>query len=526
MLREVVRRARLEISPSLIYLTSVIGLISTLVLSYLITRSLVISAVLGLLVFSSILLYPYAAMRSRKTGIDLALPHAIAYMQSLCGVMNVYSMIKQIFEERDIYKELSDEFSFVVRDVEVFGMSVIKALKNLAEETPSENLKEFLEGLILVMESGGNLKEYLGKKIEVIRERAKRQMEMNLRTLEIMSEVFVVLFVALPIFLAISLFTMQVLGANVVKMFRMYSYIVLPVGGMTVLYLVDVMNVKEELGVARGIRGVRYGVGEIKPSILERIKLNYYYSLMLSPLTVLACLLAIRFLRFKYFESYAILLLISALLPLCLAFEWRARYVRRIDKEIPEFLRQILNLREAGLTLQGVVRMIRESEIGVISRELRRVEASVELGSTLKDAFVEFVNRVGVSSIRRAISLLIRASEATENIRDVLITAIEDFEYGVRMRDLRFATGFSYAVIVYISFFIFLYTSHVLTCTFMAKLRVRNVIVDPLYRISVIVSVFSGLLAGEMEGGHLLYGLKHVFVFLISSLLTFEFFMG
>ena len=521
MLKEVIMLARLDVEPWKIYaLSAISGIIVSATLYPILSW---ISLILGASASAAVLLYPFLALKSRRIGIDLALPHAIAYMQSLCGVMNVYSMIKQIFEERDIYKELSDEFSFVVRDVEVMGASVLKALRNLAESTPSENLKDFLEGFILVIESGGDVKGYLGKKIELVRERAKKQMEMNMRTLEILSEVFVVLFVALPIFLAISLFTMRILGTNLSRMFYLYTYVFLPLGGLIVLYLVDVMNVKEELGVARGVRGIRFGAGEVKPTILDRIKMNYYYSLLLSPIPLSIALAITRIWRYRYPETALIIVLVSTLLPLCVAFEWRARYVRRIDREIPEFLRQILNLKEIGLTLQGIVRMIRESEIGVISRELRRVEASVELGSTLKDAFVEFVNRVGVSSIRRAISILVRASEATENIRDVLVTAIEDFEYGIRMRDLRFATGFSYAVVVYISFFIFLYTIYVLTGTFMTKLGVKNLLIEPLYRVSLIVSTFSGLLAGEMEGGHALYGLKHVFIFLISSLITFEF---
>jgi len=527
-LERAIKLARLDLKPSQLILYSVICGALGFLLGFLLLKSIIVSALLGLLFCLLVLFYPFGAIRSRRTAIDVILPHAIAYMQSLCGVMNLYEIFKEIFEQKEIYKELSEEFGLIVRDVELLGYSVIDAMRFLANNTASKTLKDFLEGLVIAFESGSDLKGYMAKKIDLIRDRAKKQMEMNMRTLEIVAEVFVVLFVALPIFLAITLTTMKILGTNLSRVVYIYIYLFIPLGGLAILYLVDVMNVKEDLGVVKAPRGVVKFGEEKRPSPIDMLKTNYYYAIPLGLPLVLLVLILIKIIKFKYsFESDLCLLVVSALLPLSIAFEYRAKFVRRIDKELPEFLRQILNLKDVGLTLHGIIRMIRESEIGVISRELRKVEQFLEFGSTLKEAFIEFVNRVGVSSIRRAIFLLIRASEATENLRDVLLTAIDDFEYGLRMRDLRFATGFSYVVIIYMSFYIFLYTAYVLVHTFMAKLGVRGVgFIEPMYRMSIIVAIFSGLLAGEMEGGHILYGLKHVFVFLISSLIVFEFLIG
>ena len=528
MLGETLRLARLDVDERTLYIYSLLVGVTSFASVLFAFKSLPLAVLVSVLAALLVLFYPFGVVRSRRTAIDVILPHAIAYMQSLCGVMNLYEIFREIFEQREIYKELSEEFGLIVRDVELLGYSVLDAMRHLAENTPSESLKDFLEGLVIAFESGSDLKGYMAKKIDLIRERAKKQMEMNMRTLEIIAEVFVVLFVALPIFLAITLTTMKILGTNLSRLVYTYTYLFIPLCGLAVLYLVDVMNVKEDLGVVRAPRRVVTVGEERRPSLLEMVKANYYLSLIFSVPAVLSVIVIVRFVRFEFpLESAVVVLTVAALLPLSIAFEYRARFVRRIDREIPDFLRQILNLKDVGLTLSSIIRMIRESEIGVISRELRKVEAFMELGSTLREAFVEFVNRVGVSSIRRAISILIRASEATENLRDVLLTAIDDFEYGIRMRDLRFATGFSYVVIVYLSFFVFLYTAYVLVHSFMARLGVSGSgFVEPMYRMSMIVAVFSGLLAGEMEGGHILYGLKHVFVFLISSLITFELLMG
>ncbi len=512
-----IRLARLDLKLShLISISVVCGVLGSL-LGFLLLRNVIVSILMGLLFCLLVLFYPFGVVRSRRTAIDVILPHAIAYMQSLCGVMNLYDIFREIFEQKEIYKELSEEFGIIVRDVELLGYSVIDAMRFLASNTPSKTLKDFLEGLVIAFESGSNLKEYMAKKIDLIRERAKKQMEMNMRTLEIIAEVFVVLFVALPIFLAIMLSTMRMLGVNLTGVVSLYSYFLIPAGGLAILYMVDIMNVKEDLGIVRVAKAVRFGVGERRKTFLEMLKSNYYLALLFSPISVLICSILCTNLSL---EGKIALAIISALIPLVIAFEYRARFVRRIEREVPDFLRSVLNLRDVGLTLEGVVKMLRESEIGVIGRELRKVEAFLEFGDSVREAFIEFVDRVGVASIRRAIFLLIRASERTENLRDILQTAIDDLEYGLRMRDLRFATGFSYVVIVYLSFFVFLYTSYVLVHTFMTKFGSN--VAYPLYRMSLIVAIFSGLLAGEMEGGHILYGLKHVIVFLLLSLVLFD----
>ncbi len=142
---------------------------------------------------------------------------------------------------------------------------------------------------------------------------------------------------------------------------------------------------------------------------------------------------------------------------------------------------------------------------------------------------VELINRVGVASVRRVISLIVKATEVTENIRDVLLISIEDFEYEMKMKGDRFTTGFAYLVIVYVSFFTFLYTVYSMHSSFLASLARLDVSLDTsaslslVYRISLFLAVFSGIIAGQMEKGHVLNGLKHLIAFLIVSIILFEF---
>ncbi|RLF15815.1 MAG: hypothetical protein DRN06_05635 [Thermoprotei archaeon] len=496
--------------------------------------------------------YPAIRMKSRKTKIDLKLPHAITYMQAFCEVLPLYEIFKMIYREKDIYGEVSEEFGFIVRDVELFGDDIVSAMRNLANSTPSENLKEFLEGLIMAFESGGSLKDYMLTKIDHFRERARRQSELNLKTLEILAEVYVVMFVALPIFLIVVIFAMQIAGKGVGYEYYFYLYVFLPIGSLLLIFIVDTVNVKEDLSVTRIIRRRSYypasivssrirhdvkvkerkDIRDLVASIFTAIKKNYYNSLYFSCVAVAPFLVLYykNFIKLKFFESLVASLLVLSCIPLLIAMEYRARLVRRVEKDIPNLLREILNLKDVGVSLHEVVRIIKDSKIGILSRELRLAYTEMEWGETVIDALLEVVNRVGTASIRRVISLLINASQATENLREVLLTTIEDFEFGLKLKGERFVTGLSYLFIVYLSFCIFLYTIYSINTSFLASFAEFGVVsfsgLDLMYRISIMLAVFSGIIAGQMEKGHILHGLKHMCVFVVSSVILFEFVLG
>ena len=143
--------------------------------------------------------YPQIVAQGRKSRIDLDMPYAISYMQALSTTMPPYEIIRKVYEEQDMFGEISKEFGMIVRDVELFGDDMDAAMKNLQRTTPSTNLRDFLNDLAIVFDSGGNVTTYLGAKTEYYRDQAKQELEMVLKTIEIMAEVYVTVFVAGPV---------------------------------------------------------------------------------------------------------------------------------------------------------------------------------------------------------------------------------------------------------------------------------------------------------------------------------------
>ena len=175
------------------------------------------------------------------------------------------------------------------------------------------------------------------------------------------------------------------------------------------------------------------------------------------------------------------------------------------------------------MTLQGAVKLISESKIGILSSELRLVADDVRWGTSISSALVRLEERIGVVAIKRVISLIIRASEITDYIRDILVIAISDMEHYLKMKRERYTVSFAYIMIVYLSFGIFLYTAYQLNVSFISSFEKLNTNVDisgnvlDMFRMSIILGVFSGIMAGQLSAGNILSGFKHAILFLVAT---------
>jgi flagellar protein FlaJ len=133
--------------------------------------------------------------------------------------------------------------------------------------------------------------------------------------------------------------------------------------------------------------------------------------------------------------------------------------------------------------------------------------------------------------VKRAISLLVRASEITTNLRQIFIIAITDFEYYLRLKRERANTTIVYVMIIYLSFGIYLYTAYQLNVPFLASFKGMNLSIDAagnlteMFRIGVILAAFSGIMAGQFSSNSILAGFKHSIVLLTATVAVFVFWM-
>jgi archaeal flagellar protein FlaJ len=511
--------------------------------------------------------YPEIIAHGRKSRIDLDMPYAISYMQALSTTMPPYEIIRKVYEEHDMFGEISKEFGMIVRDVELFGDDLDTAMKNLQRTTPSTNLRDFLNDLAIVFDSGGNVTTYLGAKTEYYRDQAKQELELVLKTIEIMAEVYVTAFVAGPIALIIMVVAQGMTNSTGMAWILPMMYICIPAGAIVLIWILSMMMPPENLEISRK-ETIEYDFGlnvpgsqdkaisekdpqnkEFYQRIESNKRRNYYLGLLRHPFrtyirsyyygiglgTIFAGIVAIVWLMRGFDtliqhdtpETVLCLIIIAFMAPVALSYEGRRWYVQNIESHLPDFLRELSDMKDIGITLHEAIHRIAGAKLGVLSSELSVASRDIDSGAYVSSALVKMEERIGLVSVKRAISLLVRASEITTNLRQIFIIAITDFEYYLRLKRERSNTTIIYVMIIYLSFGIYLYTAYQLNVPFLASFKGMNLSIDTagnlteMFRIGIILATFSGIMAGQFSSNSILAGFKHSIVLLAATIALF-----
>ncbi|MBQ4415067.1 MAG: type II secretion system F family protein, partial [Methanomicrobium sp.] len=227
------------------------------------------------------------------------------------------------------------------------------------------------------------------------------------------------------------------------------------------------------------------------------------------------------------FEAFITLLIVTFMLPIAIAYEARSHYLKKFESQLPAFLREISDMKDMGMTLQSAIHIIANSKIGVLTTEVKVTSTEIKMGTSVSLALYKLEERIGLVSVKRAISLVIKASEITDHLHEILAIAIGDLEHFLKMKNERFGVSFVYVAIVYLSLGIFLYSAYQLNVTFIESFSSFNLNINvssnvtEMFHISIILSLFSGLMAGQLSANNILAGLKHSIIFLVATAVLF-----
>lgn len=523
---------------------------------------LIAAILVPVIVFLGFMAYPILEAQGRKNRIEQDLPYAITYMQALSSTVTLYEIFRSVYEASDLYNEVSKEFGLIVRDVELFGEDVLTAMSNTMQITPSENLRELLNDLSLVYKSGGNMTSFFNSKSESYREISKQQMDALLQFLEMMAEVYVTAFVAGPIAIMIMLVAQNISGQNTIGDLMTLMLIFLPLGAIIFIFILHILLPEDNLGIAiREIRDNEYGSDLLDGNISEdtdlrfvkqinsrkktiklmnilRNPIKFFISDYKIPATI-GVILTVGVIITWYtgmfqtiFPEFTMEVLISVMaiifmFPLMSAYEIRKSYVNKVEKQMPEFLAEIADMRDIGMTLQGAIHTISNNKTGVLSSEMKIVSKELNYGSQLSGALVRMEERIGLVSVKRSMSLLVKASEVTDYIREILTIAIADLEHYVRTKNKRFSVSFVYLAVIYLSFGIYLFSAYQMNVAFVSSFSSFQVSIDTtategdMFHLGMILAFFSGLMAGQMSANSILGGLKHSMIMLTMTIITF-----
>ena len=218
-----------------------------------------------------------------------------------------------------------------------------------------------------------------------------------------------------------------------------------------------------------------------------------------------------------------------------------------IEEKFPDFLRDMAEYWQGGLSMTVAVQTLVKSEYGALNDEVKKMSDQLSWGIKFSDVIKQFSERVGTPLVKRAITLIAEADRAGGKISDILVTAAND------SREIKFLEGErnraigSYIAVIWTSYFVFLGVITLLGKIFIPAIAKSNTgeegggdtgganignmtirSIDPLFFVTVFYygvtmqAIGNGSMAGLMQNGRFSAGFKHSGMMIVAALLAFN----
>lgn len=516
----------------------------------------------GLVAYNLIIAYPGIVANIRGKKIEIALPHAVALMHALSkGSRDIISFFDIIARNRKLYGELSEEANGIIIDIMMFNTNVPSALKNAGKRTPSESFRNFVESLSTIITSGGDIGSFFLSKSEQYRIKAINENKSFMEMLGLMSEVYITGFAAGPLFIITLLVVLGVIGGENFLILNIVVYLLVPGGALMFIVLLssltqgqesefvepDVPDSHEENAVLQKA-SLRFAVYRFTKnpllSLIEKPDIILYFTVPVALLFFIVTTYSFYGLEFNKMiyeiDDYLILSTLIAFIPYSIFLEIHSSRLKKMVQNFPEFLNRLLSLHESGFTLTKSLSQLQLSELGSLNSEVKKMNADVEWHGRVVQALKNFGDRIKTIGVMRTATLLESAGKMTGNIKDTLSIAATDALTSKTLEEERRTTMKMQVIIIYVSFFIFLYVVNSLVSEFLPQLpelsaesggQTASIVGEslsftgidkPLYvrlfsHAAVLEGFFSGLVAGQIGEGDARLGLKHSIIMTIIA---------
>ncbi|WP_158854794.1 type II secretion system F family protein [Halorhabdus sp. CUG00001] len=457
---------------------SILPIVQALKLPFLVFVSGLVFGTIGFLVgFGSLVSIPYFRASAREREINVMLSDAVSFMYALSvGGLNQLDILESIADADDTYGEVAKEFQSIVLETEYFDTDYRTAIRNQAIRTPSDELSQFLTDMLSIVDSGGNMTDFLEDQKDKYMRTSKQEQQRMLETLELFGEMYMTLSL-FPLLLIIILVVMSMMGNASTQLMYITVYGLIPLINVAFLVLVSTVTSDEsssgylqpddpekealiegqtnlfDLGLIERYKGEysvfdrindREGTHQAleimrSPHIFFRDNPLYVLALTV-PATLTALVISVLMgwaptslegmmsdpLQGTFFWLYVPAYI--NFIPLAIFHEWNVRHRKAIIGKLSENLRKLSSANETGMTLLESLKVVANTSSGRLADEFTIMNRKVQYGTSLKQALREFNNKYHVPRLARTVKLVSEAQEASNQIQDVLSTAAQASE--------------------------------------------------------------------------------------------------
>ncbi len=220
---------------------------------------------------------------------------------------------------------------------------------------------------------------------------------------------------------------------------------------------------------------------------------------------------------------------------------FRFKKVDRMEEKFPDFLRDLAEYWKGGLSMSSAVGTLAKGEYGALTGEVKKMATQVSWGVSFHEVLRMFSGRIKSPLVSRSVALIEEADKAGGKISDVLVTASNDAREIKWLQLERKRNTSSYVTIVYVSFFVYLGIVGVMAGLFIPAIVSSTEGISggmggvAMGTINVSLTVFlffcsaliqgigNGIVGGLLGDGKIVSGLRHGFIMMLITWLTFIF---
>jgi len=212
-------------------------------------------------------------------------------------------------------------------------------------------------------------------------------------------------------------------------------------------------------------------------------------------------------------------------------YKWR----RAVDEHLPDLFRSIVQAQETGMTLPQALEEASKRNYGPLTAELRKMTTQISWGMTFDETLLALGRRVNTVLMQRTVPLIIEASRSGGHVEKVFDPMGKFIQTTLLLDKERRNQTRPYIAIIYVAFFVFLFTIVLLFKSFFASIEglpILSMGVMPaeemqrtFFHMTSIQAFFGGLVAGKMGEGSISAGLKHSLIMMLCGYIALKLFL-
>ena len=212
-------------------------------------------------------------------------------------------------------------------------------------------------------------------------------------------------------------------------------------------------------------------------------------------------------------------------------YRWR----KAVNEHLPDLFRSIVQAQETGMTLPKALEEASKRDYGPLTAELKKMTSQISWGMTFEEALLALERRVNTVLVQRTVPMIIEASHSGGYVERVFDPMGKFIQTTLLLDKERRNQTRPYLAIIYVAFFVFLFTIILLFKSFFASVEglpiLGSAVMAPeemqrmFFHMTAIQAFFGGVVAGKMGEGTINAGLKHSLILMLCGYMALKLFL-